>query len=102
MNWFDLLQALLLVGIVLPLLLRFLRLMSATTSLWILTAALTLSTVWYFLRGQDDNTFMNAAMTFVVLMLLHKDSRDRAENSDVDGDRDDVDGATTTKALSKS
>jgi hypothetical protein len=91
MNWADLLEALLLAGILLPLLLRVLGLLSTTTSMVIQTAALTLSTVWSFLRGEADDVVLYAAMTILLLLLLHRDHAN-------DSDRDRDNGTTTSKS----
>ncbi|MFF7117395.1 hypothetical protein ACFY91_34505 [Streptomyces albogriseolus] len=56
MNWADLLEALLVAGFVLPLLLAVFRLIPFTACLLIQTTAFTVMSVWSFLRGNAEDT----------------------------------------------
>lgn len=100
MNWVDLLEALLFAGMVLPLLLRVLGLLSTTRTMAIQIAALTASTVWAFLQGNADDTVLYASLNMVLLLVLCRDRRDkdRVRNQDRLRDRDND---TTSKTASK-
>ncbi|MFD7956073.1 hypothetical protein ACFV4X_21570 [Streptomyces ardesiacus] len=79
MNWADLLEALLFAGLVLPLLLAVFRLIPLTASLVIQTTALTLMTLWYFLRGDAGGTVWYASLTVFFLLMLRHDHRRRSK-----------------------
>ncbi|MFI5864545.1 hypothetical protein [Streptomyces sp. NPDC051546] len=83
MNLADLLDALLLAGIVLPLLLTLFRLIPMVMALVIQTTALTVTTVWSFLRGEADNTVWFASLTVFFLLMLRRDyhrAKDQVHN----------------------
>lgn len=77
MNWADLLEALLVAGLVLPPLLAVFRLIPFTASVVIQTTALTLTTLWSFLHGDAEGTVLCASLT-VFLLLLRRDHRRRS------------------------
>ncbi|MFE4309146.1 hypothetical protein ACFRR6_24215 [Streptomyces sp. NPDC056891] len=83
MNWADLLEALLTAGVILPLLFRVFRLMSATASIAVQSTALTLLAVSSFFRGKDDYVIPLATLTLVLLMSL---PRDHGKDPDRDND----------------
>ncbi|MCZ1012028.1 hypothetical protein [Streptomyces lydicus] len=83
MNWAELLNALLVAGMVLPLLLRFLGLLSMTKAMAIQIAALTVATVWAFLQGKANDTVLFASVNMVLLLILRSDrDRDRDHPDD--------------------
>ncbi|MGW3390527.1 hypothetical protein [Streptomyces cinereoruber] len=87
MNWAELLNALLVAGLVMPLLLMLLGLLT-TRAVAIQIAALTLLTVTAFWRGDADGTVLYASTTMVLLlMLLHFRARAKARTQDSDKDQ---------------
>ncbi|MGP3950825.1 hypothetical protein [Streptomyces sp. 7N604] len=56
-----------------PVLLRWLGLLSATETLAILAGAFTLATVWCFLQEQAGYVVFFAALTWVVLLMLRRE-----------------------------
>ncbi|MFI0813635.1 hypothetical protein [Streptomyces echinatus] len=117
MNWADLLEAVLVAGFVLPLLLAVFRLIPFTACLLIQTTAFTVMTVWSFLRGNAEDTVWYASLTVFFLLLLRRDRRrskarrrdqdrahatdapgpDRTASKDRDGTTDQVHVITTVK-----
>lgn len=95
MNWADLLDALLVAGMVLPLVLRVLGLLSTTRAMAIQIAALTVATVWAFWRGDADDTVWYASVNMVLLLVLR---RDRSRAKDRAQDKDQVHDITTVKS----
>ncbi|WP_327309696.1 hypothetical protein OG730_42410 (plasmid) [Streptomyces sp. NBC_01298] len=89
MNWADLLEALLMAGVILPLLFRVFRLMSATASIAVQCTALTLLAVSSFLRGKDEYVIPLATLTLVLLMSLPR-NRNRDQDQNRDRERDDT------------
>ncbi|MFF8618610.1 hypothetical protein [Streptomyces sp. NPDC015350] len=75
MNWADLLNALLVAGMVMPLLLRFLGLIPLTVCVAVQTTAFTAMTVWSFLRGDAEGTVWFACLTVFLVLLLGRDRR---------------------------
>ncbi|MFE1785406.1 hypothetical protein ACFW9F_23230 [Streptomyces sp. NPDC059506] len=85
MNWADLLNALLVAGFVLPLLLAVFRLIPLTVCVAIQTTAFTAMTVWSFLRGEAEDTVWYACLTvFFVLLLCRDHRRSKARRRDQD------------------
>lgn len=87
MNWAEMLDALLVAGMVLPLLLRVLDLLSTTRAIAIQIAALTVSTVWAFWQGDADGTVWYASANMVLLLVLRRDhsrAKDRTQDKDQD------------------
>ncbi|MFJ5635215.1 hypothetical protein ACIQF5_21590 [Streptomyces goshikiensis] len=70
MNWADLLEALLVAGVVMPLLFRIFRLMSATASVAVQSTALILLAVSALLRGKDEYVIPLATLMPVLLISL--------------------------------
>ncbi|GAA2720483.1 MULTISPECIES: hypothetical protein [Streptomyces] len=95
MNWADLLNALLVAGMVMPLLLMFLGLLATTRAIAIQIAALTLLAVSAFWRGDADGTVLYASTSMVLLLVLRRScARAKARTQDNDKDRDVI---TTVK-----
>ncbi|MFJ5820010.1 hypothetical protein ACIQGT_39920 [Streptomyces sp. NPDC093108] len=86
MNWADLLEALLVAGFVLPLLLAVFRLIPFTACLLIQTTAFTVMTGWSFLRGNAEDTVWYASLTLFYLLMLRRDHR-RSKGRRHDQDR---------------
>ncbi|MFF8431007.1 hypothetical protein ACF07Y_38920 [Streptomyces sp. NPDC016566] len=102
MNWSDLLEASLVVGMVLPLLVRVLGLLSTTRTLAIQIAVLTVSTVWAFLQGDADDTVLFASLNIVLLLVLcryrgRRGDKGRACGQDRPREKDRVSDSTTVK-----
>ncbi|MFI0813479.1 hypothetical protein [Streptomyces echinatus] len=87
MNWADLLNALLVAGMVMPLLLMLLGLLTTTRAIAIQIAALTLLTVSAFWRGDADGTVLYASTNMVLLLVLRR-SRARAKARAQDNNKD--------------
>ncbi|MEU7031612.1 hypothetical protein AB0A60_33555 [Streptomyces sp. NPDC046275] len=87
MNWAELLNALLVAGMVMPLLLMLLGLLSTTRAVAIQIAALTLLTVSAFWRGDANGTVLYASTNMVLLLMLRR-SRSRAKARTQDSDKD--------------
>ncbi|MEU6293083.1 hypothetical protein [Streptomyces sp. NPDC046988] len=86
MNWADLLNALLVAGMVMPLLLMLLGLLATTRAIAIQIAALTLLTVSAFWRGDAEGTVLYASTSMVLLLMLRR-SRTRAKARAQDNNR---------------
>jgi hypothetical protein len=84
MNWADLLEALLVAGFALPLLLAVFRLIPFSACLLIQTTAFTVMTVWSFLRGNAEDTVWYASLTVFFLLMLRRDHRRKARRRDQD------------------
>ncbi|MEU3877813.1 hypothetical protein [Streptomyces sp. NPDC029704] len=82
MNWADLLNALLVAGFVLPLLLAVFRLIPLTASLVTQTTAFTAMTVWSFLRGDAEDTVWHACLTVFFVLLCRDHRRSKARRRD--------------------
>ncbi|MFE4304815.1 hypothetical protein ACFRR6_01865 [Streptomyces sp. NPDC056891] len=83
MNWAKLLEALLAAGVILPLLFRVFRLMSATASIAVQSTALTLLAVSSFLHGKDDYVIPLATLTLLLSLSL---PRNHGKDPDRDND----------------
>ncbi|MFH8257884.1 hypothetical protein [Streptomyces roseolus] len=75
MNWAELLNALLVAGIVMPPLLALFRLISLTVCAAVQTTAFTAMTVWSFLRGDAEDTIWFGCLTVLFVLLLGRDHR---------------------------
>ncbi|MFD8900571.1 hypothetical protein [Streptomyces ardesiacus] len=113
MNWADLLNALLVAGMVMPLLLMLLGLLATTRAIAIQIAALTLLTVSAFWRGDADGTVLYASTNMVLLLVLRRsrarakaraqdNNKDRGENLSKDQDRTPGPERTASKGSGRS
>ncbi|MFE7117038.1 hypothetical protein ACFU99_16665 [Streptomyces sp. NPDC057654] len=75
MNWADLVEALLVAGLVLPLLIRIFGLIPVTAFLAFQTTALALMTIRSFLQGDAQGTAWCASLTVFLLLKLRSRSR---------------------------